>query len=374
MTGRRRIVLIGPAHPFRGGIAQHTTLLFRALAEEADVTLLSYSRLYPGIFFPGTTQYDDSKTTITVANRRMINPLNPVSWLKAFLKSKDDAPDLVIIQWWQPYFGPCLGTISRLVKRFVGARIVFICHNVLPHEQHWWDPMLSRYALSTADRILVHGNRLRRQVRLLLPSGDCFSHPHPVYDQFGMTGCTKEQAKSILGVHGNIVLFFGLVRPYKGLDLLLKALPAVLKKADVHLIVAGEFYEPKARYLDLIRALDLEAHVTVIDRYIPNEEVERYFAACDLVVCPYTSGSQSGVAQIAYAFEKPVVCTDVGSLPDAVIEGKTGYVAASGDPDDLARCILRYYGADQDFAVHIRDYKTRFDWRSLASALLDDPV
>lgn len=366
----QRVVLIGPAHPFRGGIAQHTSLLFQALADQAEVTLLGYKRLYPAIFFPGKNQFDDSESTFTVPGRRIVDPLNPVSWFQVWYSLRRNPPDIVIIQWWHAFFGPCLGTMARLLKRFTGAKIIFVGHNVLPHDRHWGDRALSRFALSSADRIVVHGDSLRREMQALLPGANCTSHPHPIYHQFGMTGCTQDQARSLLGIAGNIVLFFGLVRPYKGLDCLIRALSIVRKKADIHLVIAGEFYEPVAPYRTLIHDLGLDRHVTVVDRYIPNEEVERYFAACDVVACPYIGGSQSGVIHIAYAFEKPVICTDVGSLPDAVIDGETGYVTAAGDPDALARSILAYYGSAQDFAAHIRSHTERSDWQSLARALI----
>ncbi len=370
-VGETGVTLVGPAHPFRGGIAHHTAMLYRALESSRRVSRIGFVRLYPAAWFPGTTQLDRSEAAFEVPGERVIAPLNPISWLRAFWRLTRQPTELVIFQWWHPFFGPCLGCIGHLVRAFTRCKIVFICHNVTPHERHRADRALTRFALSCAHRLIVHAESQRTEAQRLLPHAEIVCHPHPPYDQFRLRGLSQRQARAELGLDGRVLLFFGHVRAYKGLQYLLRALPEVLAEVEVTLVIAGEFYEPRGPYDDLIRSLGLATHVRVIDRYILNEEVEAYFVACDLVVCPYTSGSQSGVVQIAHSFHKPVVCSDVGGLPEAVVEGKTGFVANSADPHDLARAIRAFYHSPTPghFADRIAERNEQLSWGSLVEAL-----
>ena len=369
-----RITLVGLTHPFRGGIAHYTTMLYKALEKTQHVSLLNFSRQYPACLFPGTSQFDQSAVVFDVPNDRNLDAVNPWSWWCAFLRLKRWKARVVVLQWWHPFFGPCLGTIGYLLRLFTRQKVVFICHNVLPHERHRLDKLLTRYALASAHRLLVHTEHERSQVSQLLPRADVVCHPHPSYTQFHLCGLSQDEARQQLSITGNVLLFFGYVRPYKGLAYLLRALPQVLQERKVTLVIAGEFYEPKPPYEDLIHALKLDAHVRVIDRYIPNEEVERYFAACDLVICPYVSGSQSGIVQIAYSFQKPVICTRVGGLADAVMDGQTGFLVHPANPSDLARGILAFYQAASriDFSHNILALTQRFSWQSLVRTILHD--
>ncbi|MCZ6623347.1 MAG: glycosyltransferase [Deltaproteobacteria bacterium] len=365
------ITLVGLTYPFRGGISHYTTMLFKALERDHRVSLISFTRLYPAFLFPGVTQFDHSRVAFGVQNERIIDTLNPVSWLKAFLKIKRQGCRLVVFQWWSPFFGLCFGTIGHLLRLFTRQKVVFICHNLIPHERHWADRFFSRYALSSADRLIAHSERDAESAKRLLPHVEAVCNPHPAYGQFHINRPSRSEAQGKLSVEGKVLLFFGYVRPYKGLQYLLKALPRVLEETDVTLLVAGEFYDQKQTYLDLIRSLGLGAQVKVIDRYIPNEEVEVYFTACDVVILPYVSGTQSGIVQIAYSFDKPVICTSVGGLPDVVVEGQTGFVVNPEDPHALARAILAFYGSKgtDDFTDHIAAYKGRFGWDKLIEAI-----
>lgn len=372
-VGETGVTLVGPAHPFRGGIAHHTAMLYRALESSRRVSRIGFVRLYPAAWFPGTTQLDRSEAAFEVPGERVIAPLNPISWLRAFWRLTRQPTELVIFQWWHPFFGPCLGCIGHLVRRFTRRRIVFICHNVTPHERHRADRALTRFALSCAHRLVVHAESQRKEVQRLLPRAEVACHPHPAYDQFQLRGLSQRQARDELAVDGRVLLFFGHVRAYKGLEYLLRALPEVLAEVEVTLVIAGEFYEPRAPYDDLIRSLGLTKCVRVVDRYIPNEEVEAYFAACDLVVCPYTSGGQSGVVQIAYSFDKPVICSAVGGLSDAVVDGKTGFVVNAADSQDLARAIRAFYRspAREQFAERIAERSEQRSWESLVETICD---
>ena len=367
------VTLVGLTYPFRGGISHYTTMLYKALEKAHRVSLINFKRQYPSFLFPGRTQLDQSDVTFGVCSERIIDSVNPLTWLRAFWRITKHPSDLVIFQWWHPFFGLCFGTIAYLLKIFTRRRIVFICHNVIPHERHWVDRMLTRFALSSADKLVVHGRQQADQARRILPRANIACHPHPLYDQFHLLGISQHEARDRLSVEGKVLLFVGYIRPYKGLPYLLEALPEVLREIEVTLVVAGEFYERKARYQELIHSLDLAARVKLIDRYIPNEEVETYFSACDAVVCPYVSGSQSGVVQIAYSFHKPVICTRVAALPEVIVEGKTGFVVNPADPQDLARGILDFYTHqnEEDFSRHISNAKERFTWDGLIQTIRD---
>ncbi len=366
---------MGLTYPFRGGIAHYTTMLYHALHKAHRPTLISFSRLYPRLFFPGLTQYDHSQRFLAAEHQRIIDTMNPLSWVKTFTAIKRQQPRLVVFQWWHPFFGPCLGTIAALLRWFTRQRIVFVCHNVHPHERHGLDRLLTWYGLTSAERLIVHSEADREEAHRMFPRTEIVSTPHPTYDQFRFQGISQQEAQAKLGVEGKVLLCFGYVRQYKGLEHLLKALPEVVREIDVTLLVAGEFYEPRTKYDDLIRTLGLERQVRVIDRYIPNEEVEFYFSACDVLICPYVSGSQSGIIQIAYSFHKPVICTSVGGLPEAVISGKTGYIVPAADFHALAHAILDFYRCQDkhEFAAHIMATKDRFAWEHLVAAITRSP-
>jgi len=365
------VILVGPAYPFRGGIAHYTTQLYREFKKTHSVALINFSRQYPSLFFPGVTQLDMSHTAFTVESERLLNPINPFSWMKTFARIKALGSPLVVFQWWHPFLGICFGTLCRLLRIFTTQKPIFICHNLLPHESHWAAWLLTRFALSRAEKLIVHSQIDRKQAEEMFPGIQVIAHPHPAYDQFLYKGLSQSEARTRLSLEGPVLLFFGYVRPYKGLRYLLRALPEVLKDIDVTLIIAGEFYEEKQAYGDLIKNLDLTHHIRLIDQYIPNEEVEIYFSACDLVVCPYSSGTQSGIIQIAYSFHKPVICTRVGGLPEVVVEGKTGFVVPPQNPQALAAAILAYYHSPDKtmYRTEITAIQERFRWEQLIAVI-----
>ncbi len=372
-AGNKRIALVAPGVPFRGGIAHHAAMLFKALERHHDPTLIGFRRQYPALFFPGKTQLDESHVTFAIDAERILDPLNPLSWWTAFRRIKRQDPRVLVFEWWHPSFGLCYGVLTVLVRLFSRQRIVFICHNLLPHERHFADRLLTRFALAGAHRVVCHAEHLREQALRWMPNKDIVVRPHPLYDQFRLSELTQSEARARLGVSGNVLLFFGYVRAYKGLGHLLEALPMVLSELDVTLIVAGEFYDAKQPYLEQIERLGIESNVMLVDRYVPNDEVEVYFAACDLVVCPYVRASQSGIVPAAYGFSKPVVCTDAGGLPEAVIDGETGIVVDAADAGALARGILAYYRcADREaYARAITQLNRSLGWDRLVQAIVD---
>ena len=370
---RADITMVGPAFPYRGGIAQYTTMLFKAAETRFQVRLINFTRQYPGLLFPGKTQLDDSDLSFSVPNERIIDPLNPISWVRAFFKIKSLGSKAVVFQWWQPFFGPCYGTIAWLLRLFTRQKLVFVCHNVVPHETHLVDRLLTWYAFASVHTLIVHTKPDAHQAKLIRSGATIVRQPHPVYHQFRVNEPSQAEAREQLAVRGNLLLFFGLVRAYKGLRYLVQSLPEVLRELDVTLVVAGEFYEPRQEYDRMVSDLGLGKNVTIVDRYIPNEEVELYFTACDAVVCPYVSGTQSGVIQIAYSFHKPVIGTRVGGLPEVVVEGKTGFLADPQDPHDLARAILKCFRSPdrETIRANVAAAAEGATWDALVEAIVD---
>jgi glycosyltransferase involved in cell wall biosynthesis len=368
-----KVALIGPVFPYRGGIAHFGAMLAREFEKHHDVSLVNFQRLYPSFLFPGKTQFDDSDSPMKVDSERIIDVLNPWTWRAAGRHVAALAPDLVVFQWWHPFFGPAFRAITRAIHRNSRARVVFLCHNVLPHESSVLDRVLSRVGLGSADAYLVQSKQDGANLEQIRPGARWAFNPHPVYDWFEMERFDRSSAREALSVGGRVLLFFGLIRPYKGLDLLLRAFAGVADELDATLLVVGEFYEPRGPYDALIEDLGIGSRVRVVDRYVPNEDVEMYFKAADVAVLPYRTATQSGIVQTAYSFHLPVIVTGVGGLPDVVRDGETGYVVAPEDPEALAGAMRRFYReeAGPRLAEGIRSDLDRFSWRHCVDTLCD---
>lgn len=370
-----RWALVGPLHPYRGGIAHYGALLARELARADAVAAFNYRRLYPGLLFPGRTQYDASADPFALPAARLLDSLDPLSWGRTARAVAANAPDAVVCHWWQPFFGPALGgVLGGLARRAPACRRVLLCHNVLPHERTRLDLRFARRAFARAEGFLVHSESDAAVLRELLPAARLRVHPHPSYDAFAVDAPTPAAARAALGLapEARVLLFFGYVRAYKGLDLALRAL-AQLKDEDpaLTLLVVGEFYEPRARTEALIGELHLGNRVCIVDRYVPNEDVARYFQAADLVLQPYRSATQSGIAQIALACGRPVLATRVGGLPEQIADGVSGLLVPPEDPAALAAAIRRFFteGLAARLAPGIAAARARFAWSGLAGAL-----
>lgn len=368
--------MIGVSHPFRGGIAHYSTLFVRTLREKHRVSFINFTRQYPPLLFPGKTQLDDSANPLLEPNERCIDSLNPISWYRtaALLNRRD--PDLIVFQWWHPFFAPAFGTIVRLLKPALRRRVSFLCHNVLPHEASPMQKALTRYAFGSTRFYIVHSEEDSRRLRELRPNSLITRGHHPTYAELGSAGPrSKVQARHELQIAEDrkTLLFFGLIRPYKGLRYLIEAMRIVVAELDCQLLVAGEFYEDKQPYVDLVVTLGLGDRIHIVDRYIPNEDVGRYFAAADVVVLPYVSATQSGIVQIAFGLDRPVISTKVGGLPEAVDHGKTGLLVEPQSAERLAEAILEYFHSDLEpgFTAEIKRQKGRFDW-SQALVHVDD--
>lgn len=330
-----KISIIGPAYPHRGGIAHHVYNIQQQLtARNHVVQVVSFRKLYPSIFFPGTTELDSSRLKFDAGALPILTPLNPATWLRASKLVKSFAPNLVIFQWWQPFFGPLVGTLLRRLRRW-GLRCVVECHNVFPHERTPLDRVLVKFALSPADNLITHSISDREELLALFPGKPVTVSPLPYLDEFSTPGAGTRE--------GRTILFFGKVRKYKGLDSLLAAMPNVLSKIDCELLVVGEFYDSIDKYQQLVRKLGIENNVRIDNRYVPNEEVPAIFARADVLVLPYISATQSAVARIALANGLPIIASATGGLSEAVIEGVNGMLFPPGDSSALTGKIVEYF-------------------------------
>lgn len=370
-----RIALLGPTYPHRGGIAHYTTLLARAVhAAGHEVAMVSFSRLYPGFLFPGVTQLDESGEALAppVTPERLLDSMNPISWIRSGLRLREVAPDLLVVPWWHPFFGPSLGTAARVARQGERPRRIFLCHNVEPHEATILDQALAGYGLGAADGFLVHARAEAERLRKRARGRPIRVHPHPSYEVFSEKAPSRDAARATLHTGGKILLFFGYVRPYKGLVDLLEALRIARPDAWDRLYVVGEFYEPRRRYEALLQDPALRDKVIVVDRYVANEEVATYFAAADAVVLPYRSATGSGIAQMAFGAGVPVIATRTGGLEDVVEDGVSGLLVEPAQPAVLGRAIERYF--DEGLSGRLREgvarARPRFTWSALVDALV----
>jgi glycosyltransferase involved in cell wall biosynthesis len=365
-------ILIGPAFPLRGGIANFNEALhLQYLRQGDDSQIISYSLQYPGFLFPGKTQFATDAPTETYNIATILNSINPFSWIAVGRKIKKAAPDVLIIHYWMPFFAPALGTICRIVRRNKSTKIIVICHNVKPHESRIGDTFLAKYFLKKCHGFVAMSNSTLDDLSLYTDNPNKTFIPHPIYDSFG-SPVTKAEARAKLQLKANdkYLLFFGVVRKYKGLDLLLKAMGDAKMPHDVKLIIAGEFYEDPKIYHDLIDVYDLKDRVIIKNEFIASNDVKYYFCASDMVAQTYHTATQSGVSQIAYHFEIPMLVTDVGGLAEIVPHEKVGYVAQC-DPSDIASHIFDYFNhkREAEFIENIKVEKLRFSWANLTEGI-----
>jgi glycosyltransferase involved in cell wall biosynthesis len=347
-----RVAIVGPAYPLRGGNALFVAHLFENLSIDHDAYVVSFRRLYPDLLFPGKTQLNVSHDPVkSTPSRQIIDSVNPLTWREAvsWISQPKRRPDLVLFVWWNPFFGICYGYMARALKRLLGVTVAFVCENVISHENRFVDRFLTRYALSAADAFMVLSGVVARRLQLLFPETPVRQAALPIYDCYRLPKTKRDEVRRSLGLTRPTVLFFGYVRAYKGLNYLLRAMPLVLERVDVDLLIVGEFYDDRQRYDRIIEETGTGEHVRIVSEHVPDESVGEYFSASDLVVLPYVSATQSGITQIAFAFGLPVVSTDVGGLTEVVRDGETGYIVRPGDEKDLAAAIVRFFtGGDAE--------------------------
>jgi glycosyltransferase involved in cell wall biosynthesis len=349
--GAARIAIVGPAYPLRGGNALFVAHLFDNLSIDHDAYVVSFRRLYPTLLFPGKTQLNVSHVPVkSTPSRQIIDSANPLTWREAvaWVSQPKRRPDLVLFVWWNPFFGICYGYMARALRRRLRIPIVFVCENVISHENRFVDRFLTRYALRAADAFMVLSSVVARRLQVLFPETPVRQAALPIYDCYRSPDVERSDVRRALGLRRPTALFFGYVREYKGLRHLLRAMPEVLAEIDIDLLVVGEFYDDRRRYDRIIEEEGIEQHVHVVAEHVPDESVGDYFSAADLVVLPYVSATQSGITQIAFAFGLPVVSTDVGGLTEVVRDGETGYIVKPGDESGLAAAIVRFFSSGEE--------------------------
>ncbi|MBC6698203.1 glycosyltransferase [Hymenobacter puniceus] len=368
-----KVVIIGPAYPLRGGLATYNERLARAFREAGDdVRLVTFALQYPDFLFPGQTQFSTEPGPADLDIEVSINSVNPWTWWRVGQQLRREKPDLVIFRFWLPFMGPALGSIARLVARNRHTRVVAITDNVVPHEKRPGDLPLTRYFLSACHGFVTMSRAVLADLRRLRFNQPALYRPHPLYDNFGSLK-PKPAAVQALGLDPafGYLLFFGFIRAYKGLDILLEAFSdARLAALPVKLIIAGEYYEDAAPYEVLIREHNLENRLVRATDFIPNERVVDYFCAADLIVQPYKNATQSGVSQIAYHFERPMLVTDVGGLAELIPDGEVGYVVPPR-PQVIADALVDFYEHQREveFTAGVWAKKKEFSWQEMVKAL-----
>jgi glycosyltransferase involved in cell wall biosynthesis len=336
-----------------------------------EVSTITFARQYPAFLFPGTSQEETGSGAAFTPAPRLIDSIDPLNWVAVGEHIRHDAPDLLLLQYWMPFFGPCWGTIAREARRNGRTRVAYLCHNILPHEHRPFDRLFSRYAFRAADGFLVHSRSVERDLDTLAPGAVRRIASLPLHSVFGEP-IPREEARRSLGVRArHILLFFGYIRRYKGLDILLDAVARLPRTLDCHLLVAGEFYENEAAYRDRIATLGIGDRVTIRANYLPSDQVARYFSAANAVVLPYRSATQSGIIQTAYHFGTPVIATPVGGLAEVVVDNGTGIVVPPEDPEALAAAIVRFFdeGNEQRFRDGIVEERQKYSWETLARTI-----
>lgn len=373
MRDKLKIVIVGPAYPYRGGLAAFNERLAKAYIDQGnEVIIETFTLQYPSFLFPGKTQYSDGQIPKNLYITRSINSINPINWLRIGRKIRRLNPDVVIMKFWTPFMAPCLGSIANIIKKNKKIKLISIIDNIIPHEKHFWDRFLANYFVKNMDGFIVMSKSVLGELNTFDNSKPKLFFPHPLYDHFGKS-ITKEQACDNLNLDKNFnyLLFFGFIRDYKGLDTLLKAMADErMKKMPLKLIVAGEFYTDSKPYFDLIDKLRIQDKLLMINDFIADSKVVDYFCVADIIVQPYKTATQSGVTQIAYHFEKPMIVTDVGGLAEIVPNEKVGYIVGQ-EPQGVSDSIIKFYNdkKEQEFITNIKEEKKKYSWDGMLESI-----
>lgn len=360
---KKKIIIIGPAYPYRGGNSLFVTFLYDTLTNDYDVQVLNYKLLYPKLLFPGKTQFDLSNEVKKIDSLRIVNSVNPINWVTVARYINKVNPDLVIFDWWHPFFAFCHFTISALLKKEIKNKIVFITENFISHEKNLFENYLTKIGLLNAKYFIALSKKVENDLNTISGKRKIYRSELPVYDHLKGEENNRKQIRKKFNLSDDekVLLFFGYIRKYKGLDLLIESLKIISEsstKLKFKILIAGEFYDDKETYLKLIKQLNLENSILIFDEYIPNENVKEFFIASDLVILPYRSATQSGILNLSYGFNKPVVITDVGGLSEFVVPDQTGIIANNPDPKSISEAILKFFELSDkiDFEKNIRDY------------------
>lgn len=365
--------MVGPSYPLRGGLATFNERLARQLIKEGHtVKIITFSLQYPNFLFPGKTQFSPDPAPEDLDIEVKVNSINPFNWLKVGLQLKKAKPDLIITRFWLPFMGPSLGTIARLAKN-KRTKVLAIIDNMIPHEKRPGDRLLSKYFVKSIEDFVVMSRSVKEDMKQFISSKQkVLYRPHPIYDNFGPIANREESLQRLeLDPSNQYLLFFGFIRDYKGLDLLLKAMADErIRKMNLKAVIAGEFYANEQKYQDLINELDIRSQLILRTEFIPSEDVRFFFGAADVVVQPYKSATQSGISQMAYHFEVPMIVTKVGGLPEIVPNEKVGYVT-DVDAKAVADAIVKYYSQDKEseFRAGVKVTKGKYSWEYFTEAI-----
>ncbi len=369
-----KVFIIGPAYPLRGGLASFDELFCEALNKQGhQCEIISYSLQYPNFLFPGSTQYHVNGTApknITI--HTLINSVNPLSWFKTASFIKKQKPDFIIFRFWIPFMGPALGTIARLVKK-QNIKVLAITDNVIPHEKRIGDKQLASYFIKGCDGFVTMSKAVMSDLEKFTNKTHKKYLLHPLYTAFGEKVPRQEaRLKLNLKPEDQVILFFGLIRKYKGLDLLIEAFSLLKTNPNNKLLIAGEFYEDKQPYLDLISKYHIEEQVILLDRFIPNDDVKLYFSAANIVALPYRSATQSGVTQVSFHFEVPTLVTNVGGLGEIIPDNVAGYVVEP-NPQAIAKSLDDYFEnkKEQQFTEGMKHEKQKYEWSIFVNEVVD---
>jgi D-inositol-3-phosphate glycosyltransferase len=372
-----KIVIFGPAYPFRGGIAQFSGVLATSLRRAGhDVTLVNFRKQFPKFLFPGTSQFDESPQALKLDSVRTFTLWSPLSWWRTAREIKRANAELILCAWWMPFFGAGYWAVARLMGAKQRSRLCYLLHNVIPHERRIGDLQFSRLALGSATRYLALSQAEEREMRAQFPAvaaDRIYYSPHPIYDCYAKFDGSSAEARAKLKIDARkLLLFFGFVREYKGLDILLRALPEVRKRdPEVKLAIVGEFYQDRGIYERLIDETGARDAVIVKDSFVGGDEVGVWFAAADCVVLPYRSATQSGIIPVAYALGTPVITTNVGGLGEVVQDGAAGFVVPPEDSAALAGAVARFYaaGGRAAFEANVQREAHRFSWEGMVETI-----
>ena len=361
-----KITILGPVFPYKGGISHYTGLMAKSLMKEHEVDVVSFKLQYPKFLYK-KPQKDFENDSFKIENvKYLLNSINPFSCFKTANYIKEQSPDLIIFQWWHPFFSPCYCLLLKILGRKYNT--IFLCHNVLPHEKFPFQKILAKSVLKKTNAYILHSKTDEMSLKELIKSPLYKKTFLPTYDTFNMKTITQKEARNILKIDENdvILLFFGFIREYKGLKHLIRAMPKIREQIPTcKLLIVGDFFEDnKNEYTALIDNVNCKEIIQIHDGYIPDKEVEKFFVACDLMVCPYESATQSAVIQIAYGFEKPVIATSVGGLPEVVLNDKTGYIVPPFDEKALAEAVIKYFQLNKtkEFTLNIKKETYKYSW------------
>jgi glycosyltransferase involved in cell wall biosynthesis len=376
MNSTKNIIIIGPAHPLRGGLASYNERLAKQFMDKGNtVTIYTFSLQYPGFLFPGTTQFSSEPAPKNLNIKVLINSINPMNWIKIGWRLKKINPDIIIVRYWLPFMGPCLGTILRFVKKNNYTKVICIADNIIPHEKRFGDTAFTKYFMKPIDGFITMSQKVLNDLKFFNNSKPAKYVPHPLYDNFGEK-ISKQVAREKINVQqdAQIVLFFGFIRHYKGLDILMNAIADFKKNntanTNVKFLIAGEFYEDRKPIDDLIKSLQIEDALIMRTDFIPDSEVRNYLCAADVVIQPYRSATQSGVTPLAYHFEIPMIVSNVGGLPALVPDYKVGLIAEP-NPISISEKIQEFFSLSPDyFLPGLLEEKQKYSWDVMANEIL----